>query len=273
MHKGDKMHYLNNISLNSLNLSNRTLKALEAANINTLADLMNIDINAINLIKNIGDKALGEIIDLRRQALINSRASYDPNQLLIYIREKMPELRELTDQEILNLDVLDVFELYNKPYYIFELPHIGEYVEQRLPYYGSQYPLFNILASIADIEACRSVSELAEYLFRDFSEMERKVLLTNFDGKQRAFAKLGEKNRLSRERIRQIYQIAVKKFQSPYQRHRQSGFILYISIISHVHKDDFLIDWLHYHFRGRSKKLLTELTILTKYHWSKNGFS
>lgn len=257
-------NYSYNIPLNSLHLSNRAVKALEAANINTLAELLSLDICAINSVRGIGDKALGEIIDLRRIALIESRVSYDLNQLLIYVREQITELKELTDQEILFLDIIDILPIYKKPHYDLCLLEIARNVEQQLPYLGTPYSFFNILASIAHTEACRSISELIDYIFQDFSEIEKRVLLINYDGKRRTFAELGKKTGFSRERIRQIYQIAVKKFNSPYQRQRQSGFIL--MIISHQ-KDDFLIDLLHYHFRGRSKKRLAELLKLVSYHW------
>jgi len=259
-------NYYYNIPLNSLHLSNRAVKALKAANINTLAELLSLDICAINSVRGIGDKALGEIIDLRRIALIESRVSYDLNQLLIYVREQITELKELTDQEILFLDIIDILPIYKKPHYDLCLLEIARNVEQQLPYLGTPYSFFNILASIAHTEACRSISELIDYIFQDFSEIEKRVLLINYDGKRRTFAELGKKTGFSRERIRQIYQIAVKKFNSPYQRQRQSGFILITFTVLSRQKDDFLIDLLHYHFRGRGKKRLAELLKLVSYH-------
>jgi len=266
-------NYFKSISLSSLFISNRTVKALRASNITTLDELLNLDRSVISSIRGIGAKALGEIIDIRRLAFIEPRASYDLDQLLIYIRERMPGLNGRTDHEILHLNISDILLIYNSDlHYSYGLLAIAQKITQHLPYFGTPYPFLNLLASIDHITKDRSVSGLIDYLFQDFSEVERKVLLSNYDGKRRIFAKLGRSLKLSRERVRQIHQIATEKFDSPYQKQKQAGFIFFIKAALYEHYKNNVINELHQHcFRGNSKKRLREVTILVTDHSSEYG--
>lgn len=254
------------IPLNVLRLTTRAITALEKANVKTLAQLKNENIQTIQGFIGIGEKTLGEIIALRRLGLSGPNLSANIGEFLKIIRSLSKNWRALSNEDLLNLGAADILPVYLKEKN--SLLEACRIVYSEVPPLGSSYSTINIFTSIARINECGSMRNLLNFLFRDFSDMEKEVLLRNYDRQQRCFADLGIENGQSRERIRQVYKNALQKWESPYQTQRQSGLYMKIHFIVHKHRRTWTVNnisaVLKKSFRG-NKKYLKELIVLTLY--------
>jgi DNA-directed RNA polymerase subunit alpha len=53
--------------LSETNLSSRVVNALSAAGLKTVADILNLDVEALKLIKGLGQKGLKEVLEIKKQ--------------------------------------------------------------------------------------------------------------------------------------------------------------------------------------------------------------
>lgn len=280
----------NGVPVNVFSLSSRALNSLERAGITNLAQVAELDMKTIKSYRGIGDKALNEILSLRRRALASPQHQIDFYPFFEYLKSQLSQGNDISYEEIIKFDLEILFDIYLKEgksiikrhvysslqdnidihelldYLKVQIPEwkdnsyedlvkfdvkeilpvyftntkkiisIAKIASYTLPAIGTPYPLLNILTSIARTEECITGRHLINYLFRDFSELERKVLFMNFDGQQRCFASFGREldPPIKRERARQIYWSAFKRWETPYQRQKQAG--LYLKLLCAVYQ-------------------------------------
>lgn len=256
--------FYTDIPLNVFGLSTRAIKTLEKAGTKTLEQLIDLDDDSIRRIKGIGNVVFGEIFTFKRRALTYpaelSDKPVEKTDLLNLVQDYIIDWKHLSFHEIQQLNVDHILPVYKENQ--DRLFRLSKIVKTFTPPLGTNYPILNILISIATVKACKTVPQLLSYLFRDFSIIERKVLLKNYDGNQRCLAKVGHKHRLkSREGIRQIYLKALRKWCTPYQMQKQSGLYFKVAVMLDPDKR-FQFDDLALTFKYRKTNLREAILLI-----------